>query len=328
MWPDINFEFYPPTAVEIFWTMTAVFTAVGLLGLWIITDTLRNRREKIARLHRIARAQSAERGLTPAESQLLDDIVVEFGDFPGPRSFESAVEKFLAGGIAPDVIHSLRTKLGFSSREGRALASTRECERGIDVTFGDAGHLWSAVTFDVTETDLVLRVGMETARALSRGAEVTLSFWRENDARYYFRTRVTEVSLGPVPLVHVAHPADFERYQDREFVRADVDWKINVKRLSADEYHRAVAGTLHADDIRETTARVIDISEGGMRLKDAALEVKNRIVAELPIGLLVVAKVIAIGGDGIRCEFVNLSMSERDKVHRAILTERRKRGLV
>lgn len=332
----------PPFPPGTLYTISLVLVTVAVAILaWIAYDAWRERRRRIEDLKRRAADVADEKGLTPEEADLLERIMIAEGAYPGPRGFERNVEVFLERKVPPEMIGSLRLKLGFHrARVGRPLVSTRECEAGQDLTLTDAENVWKAAVLDLDETVLTLKVPAEAARVLHPGSIVKASFWRDLDARYFFQTTVKAARLRPAPLVHVLHPAEIERHQDREHVRVGVDWTLSAVRLTEEEARRLLRGPLYAEAIEGTTmeVRVVDISAGGLRLAapirpggeaPAGFNVHDHFVVPIPSSerkdpLLVIARVVAADEKAVRCEFVGLSMNERDEIHREILRERRR----
>lgn len=327
-----------PLSAEISWALSIVFfLVVGAIAGWLAYDAWRCRRERCGALRRLAVETAAEKGMGPKEAALLERIVLDEGAMPGPRGFERHAETFLREGVPPATVESLRLQLGFDrARSGMPLVSTRQVDIGQDLTLTDAENVWRAGVVDLDETALVLKIPAEAAAVLRAGDAVKASFWRDLDARYFLQTTVRGVRTRPAPLLYLHHPAQIERFQDREHVRASVDWKIPVTKLSAEEFQRAVHSPVYSESIegRPVTVEVVDVSAGGLRLKSTPVfAVQDHVVVEVPSSerrppnghLLVLARVVAADDRFVRCEFLGLTQSERDEIHREILRARRRK---
>lgn len=334
-WPDFGFRY--PSPAE-FWAFVAVVAlGLGWLGLRIVWESVKERTDRRDLLKRTAALHANESGLTPEEAALFEKIVLATGLYPGLGAFERAVDRMLRAGVSPDPLGSIRVKLGYTRpKTGSPLLSTRECAPGQDVTLATKSHVFAAGVFDLDETQILLKIPAEAVAALAPGMKVSVSFYRDFDARYAFATRVREVSGRPAPVVALVHPPRLNRVQDREYLRADVEWEIPITRLSPDEYQRAVklASTPARIESRPTRSKVLDISAGGFRLAPRAdFSDGDHLVAEIPSrerkgALVALARVVASNERGVRCAFAGLTTNERDEIHREILRERRKRGKV
>ncbi len=334
-WPDLGFA--PPSALE-FWGFVAL-VALGLswIGLRIAWETTKERTDRRDLLRRTAALHANESGLTPEGAALFEKIVLATGLYPGLGAFERAVDRMLRAGVSPELLGSVRVKLGYTRpKTGSPLLSTRECAPGQDVTLATKQHVFAAGVLDVDETQILLKIPNDAVANLAGGMKVSVSFYRDFDARYSFATRVREVSGRPAPVVALNHPPRLNRVQDREHLRADVEWEIPVTRLSPDEYKRAVklAAAPGRIESRPLRAKVLDISAGGFRLAPRAdLSDGDHLVAEIPSSerkgaLVALARVIASNEHGVRCAFQGVTTNERDEIHREILRERRKRGKI
>lgn len=318
-----------------FWGLILV---VGLFACLLLARILyeiwRNRRGRVETLRRIAAEHAAERGLIEEEAALFERIVLGEKNYPSLAGFERQVEKLLAGGTSPDIVGVVRVKMGYARvKEGRPLASTRECEVGQEIAVSSPPHVFRATIVDLDETVLVAKVPAEAIAQLKSASAVEVSFWRDFDARYYFRAKVQGMRARPAPFLFLEHPARIERFQDREHVRAEVGWRIPITRLTEEEYRKALRMPIAPDAVEgyPMQAHVLDISAGGLRLEPIRdLPAEARVIVEIPSSerkgpMVLLARVIVSDDKNVRCEFEGISENERDEIHRQILRERRRK---
>lgn len=329
-----------PTPEELQLLAVLLLLALLLLMTWNSISAYRERATRRAILKHRATDRAHERRLTPEEEAILVRMTVALGALPGPRSFEAQAGRLERRGVDGRLIASVRDKLGFGEPlPAQRLVSTRECAPGQDVSLTDADHAWRAGILTVDDRAITLKVPPEAATRLSPRDIVKVSFWRELDARYFFLSRVLSTSASPAPMVRLEHPARLDRFQDREFYRADVHWRVFLERFGREAWTKALqAGESNGETAPASQppgarieATVLDISPGGFRLappSDLAPDDHLLVTLPFPEGphpLVVHARVIAVTGDGARCEFLNLTLREQDLIHHEILHQRRSR---
>ncbi len=300
-----------------------------LLSAWHISTVLADRRVRRRLIRHRAADRAAEKRLNAEETALLERMTIALGALPGIHSFADQASILSKRGVSPALLQSLKEKLGFDQPlPSQRLFSTRECLPGQDVSLTDAQNAWKAGILSVDDDALVLKVPPDAARTLTARDVVKVSFWRDLDARYFFLSRVLGVSATPAPVVRLEHPARLERFQDREFYRADVHWHVHLTKVEASAWKDAMDGRSRAPG-KSYEGTLIDISPGGFRLAPLpGLAPEDHLVVALPSSdqhhpLTIHARVIAIESDGVRCEFLNLTLREQDLIHHEILQQRR-----
>lgn len=322
-----------------------VALGVTLLGIlvvlmaWHTVESIRDRRvRRRLLLHRIA-DRAHEKGLAPDEAALYERIALTLGALPGARTFEEMAARLEQQGVSHERLAALREKIGLHHPvPAQRLLSMRDCAPGQDVSLTDAEHAWRAGVVSVDAAAIALKVPAEAAAHLTPRDVVKVSFWRELDARYFFLSRVLSVTGSPIPVVRLEHPARLDRFQDREFYRADVHWRVFLVKADRAAWEEAVAGR-EQEKRNGPSSRVaarfegtiIDISPGGFRMAPLPdLFPDDHLLVEMPFpekgpAMTLHARVIAVESDGIRCEFLNLTLREQDLIHHEILHQRRTR---
>lgn len=317
------------TTDELLGFAVVLLTIILTLSAWHMSTVIRDRRIRGRLLRHRAADRSIEKRLNAEEAALLERMAIALGALPGIHSFADQAAILAKKGVSTKLMESLRDKLGFNQPlPSQRLFSTRDCSPGQDVSLTDAQNAWKAGILAVDDVALILKVPPDATRTLAAGDVVKVSFWRELDARYFFLSRVLSVSASPAPILRLEHPARLERYQDREFYRADVRWHVQLTRVQASAWEQAIAGK--SGQPGETVeGTLIDISPGGFRLSPLpGLAPDDHLMVALPSSdqhhpLTIHSRVISIESDGVRCEFLNLTLREQDLIHHEILRQRR-----
>ncbi|MEK8023169.1 MAG: PilZ domain-containing protein [Candidatus Hydrogenedentota bacterium] len=321
--PDFKVRPLTPFEMEAGYIFFVLFFV--LLFAWMAWDALKRKVDRRRQLLHLVSEHAAKTELTHEEAELLERITLAEGIFPGLRTFEREVDLLLQQGESADTIHRLRFKLGFNiPKSGHRLFSTRECEPGQDVTISIGSHVWKGSIFTVDERFLTLRIPDDAARTLVKpGAEIKVGFWRNFDAHYHFRTNVREQETHPLALIHIDHPQSMDRRQDRESFRAEIHWEAKVVKVNRVFGNSGPGTAIPSGDPLSVT--VVDLSEGGARfLPIPGIREDDELIVSIPMAdrahpLRAPARVISAGKDDIRCRFENLSMHEKDEIHRQIL---------
>jgi hypothetical protein len=328
--PIGKFRLPLPSQNELLGLAVVLLLVILALTIWLALDAWRDRARRIRKLRHLVADKSAEKNLTKGEAELFERIALGIGAYPGYKGFEEQADRLLQKGVDPHVLKSVREKLGFSNPPpGHHLFSTRACSVGQDVTLTDARHAWKAGIIAVDETALTLKVPEDAARSLKPDTEVKVSFWRELDGRYFFVTTVRYANEKPVPIVRLDHAVKMDRYQDREFYRADVDWTLHATRIDAATYAESLTGHGSSTKGESLTLRLTDISPGGFRVSNGAgLGIHDHLIVTIPVSghhapLVVHARVVTIEPKAVRCEFLGLTLHEQDMIHHEILRQRR-----
>jgi hypothetical protein len=319
-----------PSQDDLLGLAVVLLVVILALTIWLAMDAWHDRQRRIRKLRHVVADKSLEKHLNADEARLFERIALRLGAYPGFRGFEEQADRLLRKGVDAEVLRSVRDKMGYGNPPpGHHLFSSRACSVGQDVTLTDARHVWKAGVIAVDERALTLKVPDDAARTLKPDAEVKVSFWRELDARYFFITTVRYANDKPVPIVRLDHAMKMDRYQDREFYRADVDWTLDATRIDAATYAESLTGRAPAAKGEPLALRLADISPGGFRvLSVPGLGVQDHLVVTVPVSghhapLVVHARVIALEPNAIRCEFLGLTLQEQDAIHHEILKKRR-----
>ncbi|MCK5118734.1 MAG: flagellar brake domain-containing protein [Candidatus Latescibacteria bacterium] len=127
------------------------------------------------------------------------------------------------------------------------------------VSDGPQAGIYSTRVEDLSEAHIVVDapVSGRDVIFLEEALPLWVTFAREHDARYRFRSKVIGRTTTPIPTISIARPKKIERTQDREFVRVPA-------MLPA----RCVFVKKKDEEIPDPfKASIVDISAGGIRME-------------------------------------------------------------
>jgi len=235
---------------------------------------LLRRRVQLKRLRERFGASVADQGFTMDETATLWELsrFASGGDrlaiLESYAEFRHCVEKArTTAGDDPDTwpdylrntaTRPLRRKMMAPPKSQFRLERTTEIEQNqvCRVQTQDRRHFASFLARVTTEDlRIALPENKSLWRALTPGASVRVSFWRNSDARYEFVSRIIDAAFG---VIFVAH-ADLTRLQHRKHVR--VRYRRPVRIATLDETPRDRCGNKPRASCLD--AALLDISAGG-----------------------------------------------------------------
>ncbi len=312
VWPEL-------TQQELMIALLLVLVPLTLLLMLSAWDERRARKEVRTALLTRARQRSEEGGMNPSEERVWRRMVLESGEIPGLHAFEAHVERMLKEGVKPEVLKGIREKGGFRGPSaGHRLRSTRECAIGQDVTIEVANRVWKCGILDIDETRIVVKAPDDAAGDLGRGAAVRVSFWRETDGFYHFDTVVRSISKDRVVRVELEHAPGLRRREAREFHRESLTIRAEA----------VLAGT-GGGETAPVALRILDLSAGGF-LAESNPALSEGAFYRLKLmfpgrEILHAARILRTDAKGTHGELVDMSIQERDDLHREILKASRSR---
>lgn len=242
---------------------------------------------------------------------------------------------------AGSVLRLVRSELGLEHvPTGQRVTSTRELHHSqwIDLAHDDTGSpAWSRCMIeDVDEAFLFVSFrgeGDQRPPRFRAGDAVRCRLWRDEDARYFFRT-IVAVDESPPPSWRLLHTRAMDRQQERAHyrLRHEQDVMIGVMPLPAD-------GGVIPPGARPATrmrGRVTSLSAGGCALvvnQPVSKQVILRIPFEIPgrdMPLEADVKIIAtttISGGRVlvRGSFVSLKAVDRDQIAKYVLKRQQRK---
>lgn len=344
-----------------------IAAAVVFLVLFVVAIVGEILRRRYLRVQRVRRAweevyrvtQSKE--LSDTELRLLQTVVTTqcpldpLGFVTVRRVFNTAVEKYLAS-VSHDparleqegaLLRDLRERLGLDFVPiGQPIDTTRDLSRGQVIlarSAADARGSWFKLT--VTQLDeAFITAAADFAGAeheaplLKPGDEITCRLWREDDARYAFKSNIVRLERArPVPLSSAAasegnvlpdvivfsHGTNFQRTQSRAFyrIRHNQPTSVGIVPGPLDGNYEGAALRKPTTHIR---ARIVSLSAGGMAMETQQplpQHVLLRATLDMPDTepVTVTARIVGVsplsaGRYLVRGSFVDISESERDVI--------------
>jgi len=243
------------------------------LGACAVALLLR-RRIRLKRIRARFGHSAAEQGFTIDETATLWELsrFASNGDRLGIlesyAEFRQCVEKArTTAGDDPDTwpdylrntpIRPLRRKMMAPPKSQFRLERTTEIEQNqvCRVQLED-GRNFASFVARITTEDLRIALPEDISlwSALTPGASVRVSFWRNHDARYEFSSRIIDAAFG---VIFIAH-ADLVRLQNRKHVRVRYRRPVQIATLAERPRNRS------GDRPRASCldAGLLDISAGG-----------------------------------------------------------------
>jgi c-di-GMP-binding flagellar brake protein YcgR len=206
-----------------------------LLYRWIVRR-LEAERAAAARWDRMRRI-SAERGLTPAETNMLAEAITQArpatpdGPLLAPAYFDALVLPELNRRRGYPVVHQIREKL-FPERTaetGPAEVRTDRMKVGqrMQLQAPDVPGTLSGVVLGVTGRDFILTFPRMTEREMPlREKQRVSGLIPMENALHGFHTEVVEVFGGEVPAARLSHPAGVQELHRREAVRVSLSQEL------------------------------------------------------------------------------------------------------
>jgi c-di-GMP-binding flagellar brake protein YcgR len=143
---------------------------------------------------------------------------------------------------ASDALGDIRRRLGLTFVPfGRRLHSTRglqpEQKLTIEPKKVPAGTRFVATVLDVTDLGILISPPESGAGqvTLEPGQDIAVAFWRGDDARYSFRTKVLKSLHSPKLAIVLGHAQRLERTQARTFYRVRVSLPTTVAELALND---------------------------------------------------------------------------------------------
>ena len=126
------------------------------------------------------------------------------------------------------------------------------------VSDGPQAGVYSTRVEDLSEAHIVVDAPVSGRDVIFLEEELPLwvTFAREHDARYRFRSKVIGRASTPIPTISIARPKKIERTQDREFVR--VPTTLPARCVFVKKKDEEIPAPFKAS--------IIDISAGGIRM--------------------------------------------------------------
>jgi hypothetical protein len=253
---------------------------------------------------------------------------------------------------ASDALGDIRKRLGLTFVPfGRRLHSTRglqpEQKLTIEPKKGPSGTRFVAAVLDVTDLGILISPPESGAGqvTLEPGQEVAVAFWRGDDARYTFRTKVHESLHSPKLAAVLGHADKLERTQARTFYRVRVSIPTTVAELASkdpEELERAsdvrslpssrkIAGTISSlsgggvSMVLKSRVNVDDLLRVDINLARAYADIEETAPddvagAESLAAACRVVSVSALPGPRylVRASFALINETERDKIVRFV----------
>lgn len=251
---------------------------------------------------------------------------------------DSEMKSLLASGATAEYeaagseLHDLRRHLGLDYIPyGQRIYTTRELVGGIPawiaLTSVSKPRWYAMRIHSVDEAYLCLEpINGQDVPDLAPNGEVRIRLWREDDARYMFKTRLVRKDQAPERwMFH--HTTDLDRVQSRDFFRIRFDHSVDVAVLERPKDGQTT-GLITAPAVSMVTGRLTSLSGGGFALL-AAQPVADRTFLRVNLDLPnmdpfdVVARVVgasmqASGRCLVRATFIGLEDEYRDRIVRFV----------
>lgn len=233
---------------------------------------------------------------------------------------------------AGEELHDVRRHLGLDHIPyGQRIYTTRELVGGIPawiaLTSVSKPRWYAMRIHSVDEAYLTLHAieGQEVPD-LAPGVEVRIRLWREDDARYMFKTKL-ERKLDMPDRWQFHHTTELDRVQSRDFFRIRFDHTVEVAVLERPKDGQTTA-LVTAPPIDAVHGRLTSLSGGGFALL-ATHPIADRAFIRVNLDLpnmepiLAVARVVgttmqANGRCLVRATFIGLEDEHRDKIVRFV----------
>ncbi len=261
--------------------LAVVLSGIAVIGImaWLVALEIlrknRRRREEVQIGWRYFEDYSAQRRLTPAESEMLR-AVVRSGEvtsaemvFDSPFVFEDALEAYLADEkdrLARDespyvVLRGIRSKLGYSQLPAEIpLTSTRQLEAGLPAHWQWAGRRLQGELRNISERSWQLDLPGILPEGIAPQQMVEIGILRPGDAEYCVQTTIAALRPGHHALI-LNHTRNLERKQMRNWVRVEVNLPCRTTVISGPDHPGVEDGPLPAGLLVE--GKLIDLSGGG-----------------------------------------------------------------
>lgn len=255
LYATTGFSAFEPTRMQ--WAL--VIIGLIVLGIALLLEIIRAqvaRRRRADDLWRDFEEVAIERGLSATELNICREMARDtvpnrplrlltskdvFDECAGKRMTalrsSGATDEELES--ASDALGDIRRRLGLTFVPfGRRLHSTRglqpEQKLTIELKKGASGTRFVAAVLDVTDLGILISPPESGAGqvTLEPGQDVAVAFWRGDDARYSFRTKVLKSFHSPKLAIVLGHAQRLERTQARTFYRVRVSLPTKVAELA------------------------------------------------------------------------------------------------
>lgn len=172
-------------------------------------------------------------------------------------------------------LYEFRTKIELESRK-KGLESTRNLDAGqqIRIILRGSGVFSSKIT--AVSRDLVIQLPKKEGKILISGLDwigknISVYFWRKNDAAYVFDTVVKESSMyNGENVLYLGHSTDLLRTQKRRSIRCACHMYAQMYVVRSE-----TADLLHVETEPGLKCLLEDISEDGALIRIGGKGVKN-----------------------------------------------------
>lgn len=332
----------------------AVLVCAVLLALAVVVESLRQRRLRRARVEGLWDAVAkiaGEKELTEDERAVLNELLTKWAPDEPHRAatvhqyFDECVQAEMdalkeRGNLVEyermgTILRDIRTRLSLDMVPiGQRIYSTRQLYSPQEIWFVDAVESpprWKrglVQTVNEAYFTVGMAVDVEPPRYMP-GGEVRFRLYRDDDARYAFRTRLVRREANP-PGLTFAHTSDLDRIQTREHYRVRHEQSTNVGVMDG-----VVDGTPEDTETRRIVTRlrgkIVNISAGGLAVvvpQPVPSQVLIRVNVDLPmertVGFDVDARIVAInplpaGRYLVRGAFVRIADEHREAIARYVM---------
>lgn len=186
----------------------------------------------------------------------------------------------------------------------------------LEINLGE--HIYTSTVQDIKEESFFISMPMEKGYYIKFEDNQKLDIYNyfEGSSMYKFECKVMGRSkCGNTPLYELSAPKNILKIQRREFFRVEIMAPIKIK----------------TKDGKKTSALMLDLSGGGMRIKTAEIIEKNEVI-EIELRSIGGKEAINIEGEIVRCErdqavnniygisFYNIENKIREKIIQTIFS--------
>lgn len=355
-----------------------IIAGLAVFALAVLVEIIRSRlgsRKQAEEIWRDFEDAAIERGLTGKELTLCKEMARQsLSDRPlrlltSKEAFDECAGKRMTAlrsqGAPGDELESLSDTLGDIRKKlgltfvpfGRPLSSTRglrpDQKLTIEVEKGTSATRFLATVLDVTDLGIVMSPPESASGQikLEPDQKVTVAFWRGDDARYMFITRVHKALYSPHLAIVLEHAEKLQRTQARTFYRVRVSLTATVAELLLKDLAELekVSDVSSLPTRNQLISTISSISGGGLSLiSKSRLNVDDLLRVEIDLGrayneieepipedmthppvLLAVCKVVSVSALPAlrylaRASFALINETDRDRIVRFVNVKEQK----